>query len=137
GSLLFAALGRSRQMSVGADSTIAPVIGTSLAAIATVGTAHYAHLVSFLALMVGALVIAVGLLRLGWIAEFLSTPVVTGVLAGIAVESLVRQLPAIFGLAGGGTTTVDRVGKVVDQIGRTNAWSVTIAVGVFTLIVVA
>jgi MFS superfamily sulfate permease-like transporter len=79
----------------------------------------------------------VGLLQLGWIAEFLSTPVVTGVLAGIAVEIVVRQLPAIFGLAGGGTTTVARVGKVIDQIGQANAWSVAIAVGVLTLIVVA
>src|SRR5437763_12828825 len=112
-------------MSVGADSTIAPVIATSVAAIAALGTPHYSHLVSFLALMVGALIIGVGLLRLGWISEFLSTPVVTGVLAGIAVEIVVRQLPAIFGLAGGGTTTVGRVGRVIDQIGQANARSVT------------
>ena len=137
GSLLFAVLGRTRQLSVGADSTIAPVLAAGVAAVAAVGTPRYVHLVSFLALMVGVLVIAVGVLRLGWISEFLSTPVITGILAGIAVEILVRQLPAILGLAGGGTTTVGRVGKVVDQIGHANGWSIGIAAGVFAAIVVA
>jgi high affinity sulfate transporter 1 len=137
GSLVFAVLGRSRQMSVGADSTIAPVLAAAVATVAAAGTPRYEHLVSFFALMVGVVVVAVGLLRLGWIAEFLSTPVVTGVLAGIAVEIVVRQLPAVLGLAGGGTTTVGRVRKVVDQIGHANGWSAGIAVVVFTGILVA
>ena len=136
GSLLFALLGRSPQVSVGADSTIAPVVAAGVATVAALGTPSYTHLVSFMALMVGVLVIAVGLLRLGWIAEFLSTPVITGVLAGIAIEILVRQLPVILGLAGGGTTTVSRVRKVAHQIGHTNGWSVGIAVVVFAVIVV-
>ncbi|MGH3184717.1 MAG: SulP family inorganic anion transporter, partial [Streptosporangiaceae bacterium] len=101
------------------------------------GTPRYAHLVSFLALRVGGLLIAVGLLRLGWIGEFLSIPVVTGILAGIAVEIIVRQLPAILGVPGGGTTTVGRVQKVADQIGHANGWSAGIAVAVFAVIVVA
>lgn len=136
-SLVFALLGLSRQMSVGADSTIAPVLAVGVAAVAAVGTPRYLHLVSFLALMVGALVIAVGLLRLGWIASFLSTPVVTGVLAGIAVEIVVRQLPAILGLSGGGTTTVSRIRKVMAQLGHTNGWSTGIALAVFAVIMIA
>jgi SulP family sulfate permease len=137
GSLLFALLGRSHHTSVGADSTITPVLAAGVAALAAVGTARYSHLVSFLALMVGALVLAIGLLRLGWIAEFLSTPVVTGVLAGIAVEIVVRQLPAILGLPGGGTSTVARVRAVAHQIGHSNGWSAGIAAAVLAVIVVA
>ncbi len=87
--------------------------------------------------MAGALLIAVGLLRLGWIGEFLSTPVVTGVLAGIAVEIVVRQLPSILGLAGGGTTTAGRVQKIAEEIGHLNGWSLGIAVAVFVVVVVA
>jgi len=137
GSVMFALLGRSAQMSVGADSTTAPVIAVGIAAVVAVGTPEYTHLVSLLALVVGGLLIAVGLLRLGWISEFFSTPVITGVLAGIAVEILVRQLPVILGLAGGGTTTIGRVRTVVDQIGHANGWAVGIAVVVLALIVVA
>lgn len=58
GSVLFAVLGRSHPMSVGADSTIAPVLAAGAAARAAAGTPRYAHLVSFLALMAGALLIA-------------------------------------------------------------------------------
>jgi SulP family sulfate permease len=136
GSLVFALFGLSRQMSVGADSTIAPVLAAGVAAVAAVGTPRYLHLVSFLALMVGALVMAVGLLRLGWIASFLSTPVVTGVLAGIAVEIVVRQLPAILGVAGGGTTTVSRLRKAVAQLGHANGWSAGLALAVFAVVVI-
>ena len=137
GSLVFALLGRSRQMSVGADSTIAPIIATGAAAVVAVGTPQYDHIVSFLALMVGVIVVVVGLLRLGWVSELFSTPVITGVLAGIAVEIVVRQLPAIFGVAGGGSSTVSRVRAVVDQVGHSNGWSIGIAAVVFAVILVA
>jgi len=137
GSLLFAVIGRSPQVSVGADSTIAPVLAAGVATVAAAGTGRYLHLVSFLALMVGAIVIATGLLRLGWIAEFLSTPVVTGVLAGIAVEILISQLPAVLGLAGGATTTIGRLRTVAGEIGHANCWSAGIAVAVYAVIVIA
>jgi SulP family sulfate permease len=137
GSVVFALIGRSKQMSVGADSTIAPIIAAGVAAVAVVGTPDYTHLVSFLAVMVGAFVLMVGLFRFGWIAELFSTPVITGVLAGIAVEIVVRQLPPILGLTGGGTTTIGRVRDVVDQLGHSNGWSIGIAVVVFAIIIVA
>lgn len=136
GSLLILALGRSRQLSCGADSTIAPVIATGVATVAVIGTARYEHLVTFLALVVGVLVLAVGLLRLGWIADFISTPVVTGILAGIGVEILVRQIPSVLGLPGGGTTTVDRVDKIFHQLSSTNLWTATVALVVLAIIVV-
>jgi MFS superfamily sulfate permease-like transporter len=58
-------------------------------------------------------------------------------LAGIAVEILVRQLPAVFGLPGGGTTTLGRLRRFADQIGHINGWSVGISVGVFAVVVLA
>ena len=137
GSLLFAVLGRSGQMSVGADSTIAPILAAGVAGLAAVGTPRYVHLVSFLTLMVGALVIASGLLRLGWLCEFLSTPVITGVLAGIAVQIAVRQIPDILGLAGGGSTLPARVRTVTEQIGHANVWSIAIAAAVFAILMLA
>ena len=68
---------------------------------------HYVELVAILAVMVGLMVMLVGLLRLGWIAEFLSTPIVTGFLSGVAVIIIVHQLPDFLGLppAGGSNPT--------------------------------
>jgi MFS superfamily sulfate permease-like transporter len=137
GSLLYAALGTKPHLSVGADSTIAPVLATAATAVAAAGSAGYAATLAFMALVVGALLIVVGLLRLGWISDFLSTPVVTGVLAGIAVEIVVRQLPVILGVKGGGTTTLGRLGVLSGQIGRTNGWCVGVALGVLALVIVA
>lgn len=137
GSLMISLLGGSRQMSIGADSTIAPVFAAGVAAVAVAGTTQYQHLVTFLALIVGAVLLAVGLLRLGWIADFISTPVVTGILAGIAVEIVVRQVPAVLGLPGGGTTTIGRVDQIVRQISRTNGWSLAVGAVVLGIIVVA
>src|SRR6204780_428400 len=136
GSVLFALFGTNRRLSVGADSTIAPVLAVGVASIAVVGTSRYITTMAFAALLVGGLLIAVGVCRLGWIAEFLSTPVITGVLAGIAVEIVVRQIPVILGVAGGGTTTIDRIRQVAGQLSHVNGWSAGIAVGVLALIVV-
>jgi high affinity sulfate transporter 1 len=136
GSLLFAVLGRHSRMSVGADSTIAPVFAAGVAAVAATGSPDYTHLVSTVALMVGALLVGAGLLRLGWIADFLPLPVIDGLLAGIGVEILVKQLPTVFGLPGGGTTTIGRARAVIDQFGQLNGWTFAIAAGVLAVVVV-
>src|ERR1019366_4380400 len=90
-------------------------------------------------LLVGAALVAVGACRLGWIGEFLSTPVITGVLAGIAVEIVVRQIPAILGVAGGATTTttIGEVRRLASQVSHINGWSAGIALGVLAVIAAA
>ena len=98
GSLAFAAFGANRFMSVAADSTIAPIFAGALASWAAAGTPHYAELVTLLALMVGAILLVVGLLRAGWLATLLSTPVTTGFLAGIAIHIMVGELPTLLGI---------------------------------------
>jgi SulP family sulfate permease len=135
GSLLFALLGRHPRMSVGADSTIAPVFAAGVAAVAATGSATYTHLVSTVALLVGAVLVGAALLRLGWIADFLPLPVIDGLLAGIGVEILVKQLPTVLGLPGGGTTTIGRARAVIDQFGHVNGWTFAIAVGVLAVVV--
>jgi MFS superfamily sulfate permease-like transporter len=113
------------------------VLATAVASIAAVGTIRYGTAMAFMALLVGVLLVAIGLLRLGWISEFLSTPVVTGLLAGIGVEIIVRQIPTILGFSAGGNDTIDRVRDVFARLGHTNGWSLGIAVGVLLVIAVA
>ncbi|HEX7924210.1 MAG TPA: SulP family inorganic anion transporter, partial [Bradyrhizobium sp.] len=98
GSLGFAMFGANRFLSCGADSTITPIFAAGLALMATAGSPDYQSLAMALALMVGAIMIAGGLFKLGWIANLLSTPVTVGFLAGISVHILVSQLPGVLGL---------------------------------------
>jgi sulfate permease, SulP family len=137
GSVLFALIGTKRGMSIGADSTIAPVLATGAASVAAIGTVKYGFAMAFTALAVGGLLVLIGICRLGWISEFLSTPVITGLLAGIAVEIVVRQLPAVLGLRSGGDSTIERLRHVVDEIGHVNGWALGIACGVLAAILVA
>ncbi|HVC84085.1 MAG TPA: SulP family inorganic anion transporter [Solirubrobacteraceae bacterium] len=137
GTLLFALLGSSPQMSVGADSTIAPLFAVGIARLAPAGSGHYVDLVGILAVMVGVLVALIGLLRLGWIAEFLSAPIITGFLAGVAVIIVVHQLPDLFGLPGASGSTVHRITLVVDHLGQTNGWALGIGAAVFAIVVAA
>jgi MFS superfamily sulfate permease-like transporter len=122
---------------VGADSTIAPVLAIGVASVAAVGSSGYSSAMAFTAILVGAILIGVGLVRLGWISELLSTPVITGVLAGIAVGIIARQLPIVFGVAGGGITTIDRIGDLLGRLDHINLWALGIALGVLAIIVAA
>jgi high affinity sulfate transporter 1 len=137
GSLIFALLGMSPQISVGADSTIAPLFAAGIGVFATAGSAHYVALIGILAVMAGAIVAAVWLLRLGWIAEFLSAPIITGFLAGIGVVIVVHQLPDLLGIASGGSTTLGRLKHVIDSLGGTCAWTVAIGLGVFLIVTIS
>jgi high affinity sulfate transporter 1 len=137
GTLLFALLGSNPQMSVGADSTIAPLFAVGIAHLAPLGSAHYVDLVGILAVMVGVIVAAIGLLRLGWIAQLLSAPIITGFLAGVAVIIVVHQLPDLLGLAGSGGSTVTRIAHVVSHLGDTNGWALGIGVAVFAIVFIA
>src|SRR5271170_3431362 len=69
GSVMFALLGSNPQMSVGADSTIAPLFAVGIAAVVSAVSPDYVALVGLLAVVTGILVVAVGALRLGWIAD--------------------------------------------------------------------
>ena len=134
GSLVFALLGVSPQVSVGADSTIAPLFAAGLGVFATAGSARYGDLVGIVAVMAGAIVAGVWLLRLGWIAELLSEPIITGFLAGIGIVIIVHQLPLLLGVVGGGGSTLGRLKHVVNELHATCAWTLVIGLGVFLLV---
>ena len=137
GTVLFALLGSNPQMSVGADSTIAPLFAVGVAHLAATGSTRYIDLVAILAVMVGAIVMLVSILRLGWLAEFLSVPIVTGFLSGVAVIIIARQLPDFFGLPPTSGTNANRFGYVLTHLGQVNGWTVGIGAGVLAVMFVS
>ncbi len=134
-TVAFAILGSSPQLSVGADSTIAPLFATGVAHLTSSGSTRYAADVALLAVVVGVMVAAVGLLRMGWIADFLSAPIITGFLAGVAVIIVVHQLPDLLGLHGASGSTVHRLADVARNLGHTNGWALALGVGVLAVVV--
>jgi len=137
GSLAFAAFGSNRFLSCGADSTITPIFAGGLAALAVAGSPDYVMLAAALALMVGLLLFAAGIFRLGWIADLLSIPVTTGFLAGISVHILISQLPAILGLPAPEGPMLQRVATLAAQLNQTNPFTLVIGLGVLAIITVS
>ena len=133
GTLVFAAAGTNRFMSVGADSTIAPIMASALVAIALPGTAAYASTAGALGILVGSLMLISGAARLGWITDLLSIPVTTGFLAGIAVHIIVGQLPGLLGLPVPSGDLLHRLAIVVSELPRSNPYSTSIGLGVLVL----
>ena len=137
GSVMFALLGSNPQMSVGADSTVAPLFAVGVATVVSTVSPDYVALVGILAVLVGVIVALVGLLRLGWIAEFLSTPIITGFLGGVAVIIVVHQLPDLLGLSAGNGGTLHRILLAASELHLVNGWALGIGGGVFAVVFVA
>jgi sulfate permease, SulP family len=134
GSLAFALFGDNRVLSCGADSTITPIFAGSLALLAASGSADYTALGAALALMVGLVLVAGGIFRLGWIADLLSIPVTTGFLLGISVHILFSQLPTILGLPSPDGTMLRRLAVLAGHFNEANPFTVLIAFGVLGVI---
>ena len=130
GSLAFAAFGANRFMSVGADSTIAPIMAATLGGIAAAGTAHYVGISAALAFLVGVILLLASPLRLGWIADLLSVPVTVGLLAGISIHIIAGQLPTILGIPAPPGDLIGQLAGIVQQLPRANPYPAAIGLGV-------
>ena len=130
-SLGFAVFGSNRLLSAGADSTITPIFAGSLAVMAVAGSPQSALFAAVLALMVGVMLAVAGLLKLGWIADLLSTPVITGFLAGIGLHIVLSQAPAVLGLPEVAGDVYRRLWGLATDLSGVNLWSMAIGLGVF------
>src|SRR6266702_1566412 len=134
GSIGFAMLGANRFLSCGADSTITPIFAGGLALLAASSSPDYQALAVALALMVGLMLIAGGLFRLGGIANLLSVPVTVGFLAGISVHILVSQLPVVLGLPSPSGPTLARIAALAQHLSEANIFTVAIRFGVLSVV---
>lgn len=96
--VIYAILGTSRPLSVSTTSTIAILVASELAICAPEGgPGQLVVAASTLAFLVGAFLFLAGIFRLGFIANFISDPVLTGFKAGIGLVIIVDQIPKLFG----------------------------------------
>lgn len=135
-SITFAVLASNPIVSVGADSTIAPLFAVALVRLAAPDSTNYLVLVAATAVVTGVLLIIVGAARLGWIADFLSVPIVTGFMIGIGLTIMVHQLPDFLGLAGESGSVFHRVGTIASHLGATNGWTFALAGATLVLLIV-
>ena len=97
--LLYALLGTSRQLAVGPVAIVALMVAAGVGTLAEPGTQEYIGLAILLALMVGAIQLAMGLLRMGFLVNFLSHPVVSGFTSAAALIIGMSQMQHLFGVS--------------------------------------
>jgi SulP family sulfate permease len=141
--LAFAIFGSSRHLVVGADSATAAVMAAGLVGLAAVGSDQYVALAGLLGLMAGGFLLLARLVRLGFLADFLSRSVLVGFLTGVGIQVACGQVGGLLGIPEGKGVTIDgrdfdnTIGKLIatlkslDQI----SWT-TVAVSAGVLIVI-
>jgi SulP family sulfate permease len=135
-TLVFVAFGSNPIVSVGADSTIAPLFAVALLRLALPETTLYLELAAATALVTGLILVVIGALKLGWFADFLSLPIVVGFMCGIGVIIVVHQLPHVFGIVGGGNSVIQRLQAIVDNFHQVSVWSIVLAIGTLVVMLV-
>ena len=129
-------LGPSRILILGPDSAVSPLVAAAIIPLAAAGdTSARIALAGLLAVLVGAIMLAGGLARFGFVTELLSMPVRLGYLMGIAVTVIVAQLPKLFGFSLDAESFVPGVRAFVTGLDETNATALAFGVASLALII--
>jgi high affinity sulfate transporter 1 len=132
---LFAVLGSSRHLVVGADSATAAILAAGLAGLAAAGSPQYVALASMLALITAGILLLARLLRLGFIADFLSRSVLIGFLTGVGIQVAMGQVAGMLGVSDGSGGTIKKFFTALGNIPDANRATVITSACVVATIV--
>ena len=125
GAILYAVFGTSRQISTGPSSGLAAVAASAVVAAGITGIQNVASFVAMITLVSGALFLLLAVLKMGWIAQFLSRAVVTGFLFGAAIDVVIGELPKLTGTDVTGSNPIQELRSWIGTLGETSLrpWS--------------
>lgn len=132
----YAIVGPSRILVLGPDSALAPIIAAAILPLALGDPGRAVALAGLLAIMVGALMLVGGALRLGFVTDLLSKPVRVGYLNAIAIVVIVSQLPTLLGVAHDAEGTWATAAALVDGVAEVGVDPLAAGLGVGSLAVI-
>jgi high affinity sulfate transporter 1 len=133
--LLYAAFGSSRHLVTGPMAATAALSAAVVADFATAGSDQFTAFTIALALVVGILALAAGVLRLGFLANFISEPVLKGFIIGLALTVIVGQLPKLFGIEGAEGDFFEKLAGFLGGIGQTHGPTLLVGLISFAIVV--
>jgi high affinity sulfate transporter 1 len=132
--IVFALFGSSRHLVVGADSATAAMVAAALTSLSfTANTPKYAALTSLIGLVAAGILLLARILRLGFLADFLSRTVLVGFLSGVGVQVALGELPEMLGIEKGGHGFLRQLLFTLQHLPETHLPSLFIA---FTVVAV-
>ncbi len=133
----YAVFGPSRVLVLGPDSSISPLIFAAIVPLLAGGDAAKAiALAGMLALLVGLVEIGLGLGKLGFVADLLSSEVQVGYMNGLGITIIVGQLPKLFGFSTDADGFFEEIEQFVRNIGDTNTTALVVGVTVLVVLLV-
>ncbi len=126
--ILYAIFGTSRALAVGPVAVVSLMTAAAVGQVAEQGTAGYAIAALTLAVMSGLILLGMGLLKLGFLANFLSHPVIAGFITASGILIAASQLKHILGVSASGHTLPEILGSLARHLGEVNA--ITLLIGV-------
>ncbi|MBK8552780.1 MAG: SulP family inorganic anion transporter [Ignavibacteria bacterium] len=132
--VVYALMGSSRQLILGPDAATCLLVASVITPLAASSPEKYMALSIMVAIIVGSLCILGGLFRLGSIANFLSKPILTGYLNGLAISIILGQLGKLFGFELVSKEFFEMIAEFISKIDLTNVYTLVTGGGAFILI---
>jgi len=133
GLFAYALFGSSRQLAVSPTSASSAILAATVAPLAASDPQKFVMLAAGVTLVLGALFLVAGSLKLGFIADFISKPVLKGFVFGVACSIIIKQLPKFLGIERGGGHAYQQLLHTLRHLGDTNNW--TLITGLLALAV--
>lgn len=130
----YAFLGSSRQLIVAPDAATCAIIAAVVAPLAGQDPSRYVSLTAALAVITGVLCIGAGLARLGFLANFLARPILTGYINGIAISIIAGQLGTLFGFRVEPAGVFRLLWRFFSKLGETHAPTLAVGVAILALL---
>jgi high affinity sulfate transporter 1 len=131
-AVAYALLGSSRQLVVGPEGSISTLVAAAILPLALAGSSDAAELAAMLAVLVATFFAAAWVLRLGWIADYFSRPVLIGYIHGVAVVLIIGQLGKLLGLSIDASDPLAQLWEIITKLD--SASGATLAVGAASLV---
>ena len=130
-AVLYTLLGSSRQLIVGPEGAISALVGAAVLPLAAAGSTEASELAGMLALLVAACFLLAWVIRLGWLADYFSRPVLVGYIHGVAIVLVCGQLGKLLGLDIDASEPIGQVVEVVRELADVSG--TTLLVGAIAL----
>ena len=134
GMIVFALFTTSKQLVQGPGSSTAPVLGAAVVSIAAAGSEDAVAIATAIVLVAGLLFVVMAVLKMGWIAEFLSAAVLTGFIFGVAINVVSGELFKLTGTEKSGSNTWQKLWDWVASLPDANRTTVVLGVAALVLL---
>ena len=135
--VIYAVFGTSRTLAVGPVAVASLMTATALSPIAEAGSSAYIAGAVLLAVMSGVMLTLMGVFRLGFLANFLSHPVISGFITASGLVIAASQLKHILGVQASGHNLIEIVHSIMGAVGETNVYTLAIGVAAWAFLLLS